>query len=147
MSKSSVMTAHGLTTKFIPLIFTLVAFLFVSDYLRDSVAFIEPEDAFIGTVLFLGAVIFLYEGLYAIPDSKKSQIGSMGAILFFILVALNGIFGIAVLFDYYDPLTDSGDYNFILQIVLFANIIILLTEGVYEIVLSRRFTLHRAVYQ
>lgn len=147
MSKQSVMTAHGLTTKFLPLAFTVIAFLYISDYLRDSFAFISPEDAFIGAVLVLGAIVFLYEGLYSLPDSKKSTVGGIGSVIFFILVLLNTIFAIAILGDYYDPLTDTGDINFILQIIVFANIVILLSEGIYEIVLSKRFTLHRAVYQ
>ena len=130
-----------------PLAFTIIAFLYISDYIRDSISFISPEDAFIGAVLALGALIFLYEGLYSLPDSKKSTVGGIGSVIFFILVILNVLFAIAILADYYDPLTDTGDLNFILQIIMFANIVILLSEGIYEIVLSKRFTLHKAVYQ
>lgn len=141
------MQAHGLTTKFIPLVFTVIALLYISDYTRDTFLIIEPENAFLGTVLLIGGVIFLYEGMYSLPDSKKSAIGSMGAVIFFILMAINFIFAIAIIFDKYDALNDSGDINFILQLVVLANVIILLAEGVYEVVLSRRFTFHKAIYQ
>ena len=146
MPNQNLVQLHGISTKFIPLVFTVIAFLYVSDYLRDSVSFITPEDAFIGAVLILGAMVFLYEGFYSLPDSHKSAVGGIGSVILFALTAVNLIFAFVILTDRYDPLSDTGDVNFILQIVMFANLVILFSEAVYEIILGRRTTLHKAIY-
>lgn len=140
---TTTMIIHGLTTKFTPLFFVVIAFLFISDYTRESLAGISPENAFVGSILIIGGLIFLYEGIFNLPDAHKSSIGAIGAVIFFVLVALNVIFGLAIIFNYYDPFLDSGDVNFLLQIILFADIIMLLSEGIYEIIFSRRLSIHR----
>lgn len=139
------MIAHGLTTKFFPLIFVAIAFLYISDYTRDSFDFIAPEDAFIGGVLILGSLIFIYEGFYSLTDARKSTVGSAGAVFFFIIAVLNFIMAIIILADQYQPFSDMGDLNLFLQGLLLADLVMLAIEGIYEIVIARRFTFHRAV--
>lgn len=143
MANKHAMIAHGLSTKFLPLYFMVIVFLYVSDYTRDSFAVIDPTDFWISSTLIFGGLIFMYEGFNNIPK-KGSTIGTAGFGFFFIFALVNFIFGAAVFLDLYDPLTDTGDVNLFLQIVIGVNILMLLIQGLYEIVLSKRFVVEKA---
>lgn len=143
MANKHAMIAHGLSTKFLPLYFMVIVFLYVSDFTRDSFAIIDPTDFWISSTLIFGGLIFMYEGFNNKPK-RNSTIGSAGFFFFFIIAGINFIFGGAVFLNYYDPLTDSGDINLILQGVIMANILMFLIQGIYEIILSKRFVVERA---
>lgn len=143
MANKNAMIAHGLSTKFLPLYFMVIAFLFISDYTRDSVSGIDPTDFFISSILFFAGLIFVYEGFNNIPK-KGGGIGTAGFVFFFVIAALNLIFGGMIFTDIYDPFTDSGDVNFFLQIVIGINMLMLFIQGIYEVIISKRFVVERA---
>lgn len=136
------MTAHGLSTKFLPLYFMILAFLYVSDYTRDTMFGIDPTDLFIASILFFGALIFMYEGFNNVPK-KGTTIGTAGFVFFFLFAIANGVFAVSIYFDEYDPFTDSGDLNLILQVIIGVNVVMFLIQGIYEILLSKRFVVER----
>lgn len=136
------MVAHGLTTKFLPLYFMIIAFLFISDYTRDTIAGIDPTTLFFSSILFFGGLVLIYEGFNNMPK-KGSTIGTAGFIFFFIFAFGNIIFSLVTFFELYDPLTDDGDINLILQMIIVVDIGLFLAQGLYEIVISKRFVIEK----
>ena len=144
MSKRTVMTAHGLTTKFAPLLFVIPAFMIISDYTRETIAFIDPVDLFIAVSVGLGGLLFLYETLYSYYDNKNgSSIGHVGWMIFAIISFVNFAFAGSIFWGLYDPTTDRGDANLVLQVFFLGDIILMALGGLYEIFLAKHFTLRR----
>ena len=140
---NTTMTIHGLTTKFLPLYFMIIAFFFVSDYTRDSLSGIDPTDFFLGSILLFGALIFLYEGINNYPR-RGTHVGSAGFVFFFLFFIANAVFSVAIFYDMYQPLEDESDVNLILQIVIGVNSIMLLSTGLYEIHKNKRYVAEHA---
>lgn len=136
------MIAHGLSTKFLPLYFMLIAFLYISDFTRDTISGIDPTDFFISSILFFAGLVFIYEGINNIPK-KGTTIGTAGFFFFFIIAIVNIAFGIVIVTDFYQPLSDSGDINLLLQILIVINMFMFLIQGVYEIIISKRFVVEK----
>lgn len=142
MANKNAMIAHGLSTKFLPLYFMVIAFLFISDYTRDSLSGIDPTDFFISSILFFAGLIFIYEGFNNIPK-KGTTIGTAGFVFFFIIAAVNMIFGGLIFLDIYDPLSDTGDINLFLQLIIVVNMLMLFIQGIYEVIISKRFVVEK----
>lgn len=142
MASKTALQAHGLSTKFLPLFFLLIAFLYISDYTRDSVAFVDPTDFFIAIILGFAGLIFIYEGINNIPR-KGTTTGTAGFIFFFLFAVINFGFAIAIFYDVYQPLADTGDINLFLQIVVGVNMVMFLVQGIYEIYLQKRFVVEK----
>lgn len=136
------MIAHGLSTKFLPLYFMVIAFLFISDYTRETLAGIDPTILFISSILFFGGLVFLYEGFNNMPK-KGTTIGTAGFIFFFLFAIGNIAFSLLTFFEIYNPLADDGDINFLLQIIIGVNILMFLVQGIYEIMISKRFVVEK----
>ena len=88
MANKHAMQLHGLSTKFLPLYFMIIAFLYISDYTRDSLSGIDPTDLFIASILFFAGLIFIYEGVNNIPK-KGTTVGTAGFVFFFIIAIIN----------------------------------------------------------
>ena len=143
---SKAMLAHGITTKMLPLFFMIIAFLYVSDYTRGTLAFIDPTVLFITTMLVFMGLMLVYEGINNKPH-KQSTVATAGYSFFFLFATVNFLYALTIFMGWYNPFTDNGDINLILQIVMGLDILLLIAQTVHEVGMSKRFVLREAFSQ
>ena len=132
------MQIHGVSFKFVPFIFLLIAFLFYSPYSPD-VPLPALESAFISIAFVIGGVAFLYEGVYAWPKKGGNQSSMVGSIFFWIAGGGSIALGLLAWITDSNPLV-SGDFMQIAQIILIADMIMLFIGTLFEIVMSHRLS-------
>jgi len=144
---SSAMLAHGITTKMLPLFFMIIAFLYISDYTRGTLAFIDPTVLFITVMLSFAGLMLIYEGINNKPRKGQAGVAQAGFSFFFLFATVNLLFALTIFMGWYDPFADDGDINLILQIVVGLDIILLIVQTVHEVGMSKRFVLREAFAQ
>lgn len=139
MVLSKAIQAHGITLKFVPFIFVLVAFLYVSQFTSEQILIFEPENMFMFLAILFGSLVFIYEGF-------QSKQGSGKSVAFVLLIGIGVIglgYAIAILFGLYSPIGASEDFvHYSLQVILIAQLIILGAGAISEIILSKKLRLH-----
>jgi hypothetical protein len=134
----TVMQIHGISFKFVPFIFLSLIFLFYSPYAPD-VDMPSNEAVIVSFAFFVGALAFAYEGVYAWPKKVGNQASMVGAIFFWIASIGSAVIGFMAYFGNTNPLT-SGEYIEIAQIILIADMIMLLIGTIFELVMSHRLS-------
>jgi len=139
---SKAVQAHGITTKFIPFIFVLVAFLYIFEITSEPFLIFEPEDMFMFLAILFGSLVFIYEAF----QSREGGGHSVAFVLLIVIGIIGLIFAFAILFGLYDAIRADSDFiKFTLTVVLIAMLIILGAGAINEIVLSKRLRLHKVI--
>lgn len=135
--------AHGITTKVAPLFFVFIALIYLFPERWTGFLQVFPlENLFLFLGVFLPGLVVIYEGLNIRKD--KGETGAIvSAIMFFIIGGLLIITSFLILFDLYDPRTDTTDFLFVFSIAYGAGFLILVFGTLWEIYKSERYLPHK----
>ena len=95
---SKAVQAHGITTKFVPFVFVLVAFLYVSEFTSQTFLIFEPEDMFMFLALLFGSLVFIYEAF-------QSREGGGHSVAFALLIII-GVIGLVFALKFFRDITE-----------------------------------------
>jgi len=133
---------HGLTTKIIPLVFVFITIIYL--FPKTWVGFLQvfpAENLFFFLGILLPGLVVIYEAL----NIRKKDKGS-GAIVSVVIFIIIGVFliinSVLILFDLYDPRTDTSDYRIVFAIIFGLGFLILVFGAIWEINESERYHPH-----
>ena|SRR3990167_4982157 len=134
MKRRYVMIFHGLFLRFTPLIWLASVFLFVSPWTRPIIP-INPESFWTGFPIFLTGLVFIYEGIYAIPQNRNQSATLVVAIFVFVIGIANVVIAFWIWGEGYNPLTEPD--TTLISLLLGFDLVFLAISTLWEVFMSR----------
>src|SRR3990167_7580323 len=128
------MIFHGLLLRFVPLIWLLSVFLFVSPWTKPIIP-INPVSFWTGFPIFLAGLVFIYEGIYAMPQNRNQSAPLVVSIFVFIIGIANIVIASWIWQGGYNPLMETD--TTLISLLLGFDLVFLLISGIWEIAMSR----------
>ena len=134
VARHNVMVLHGLTTKFVPFIWLLSVFLFVSPWTRPIIP-INPVSFWTGFPIFLAGMVFIYEAIYAIPQNRNQSAPLVSAIFIMIIGIVNLVISSWIWVGGYNPLLDPD--TTLVSLLLGTDLVFLAISTLWEVFMTR----------
>ena len=133
---------HGVTTKLVPTFLIFIALIYLLPKTWTGVLQVFPaENLFFFFGVLLAGLIPIYEGLNIRKDKASGAIVS--ATIFFIIGGFLVINSFLILFDVYDPRTDTTDYRFFFAIIFGIGFLTVILGTIWELKESERYMPHK----
>ena len=100
--KAVAVRLHSITIRFLPAMISFIVLI----PMVPALAFMDVADpaTWLGTLGFtLAGLVFVYDGLVVFPDKKGQYLGLTASAVLFIIGGANIIFGLMVLFCWFNP--------------------------------------------
>jgi len=127
------------TTKLVPLIFSIPAFLVVNPWYPLLKGF-DLGQLYFGLLMSVAGLFFLYETLLTVPTIQKKGAGQLAVMILAFLTIGSFAFGLSIIFQMYhvNPNATNDTLHTIMSIILGLAVIMYIVMGREELFHHRR---------